>query len=333
MADSAAHPSVSVRLEGGLGDHILGMRILRFVRDRYPHHDIVAFSDSRGLRAPVEIATMSPLVSRVVPISHGVAPNTHADRRGLETIRLPDLQLMLSGDLVIDTFGEKMLAAASLALDVPIFEVLAHRPELVAPPHANEEATRLLATHNGAFIVGVHLAKYGGALLRRNEAVIIHVLRQLLRHPSVVILNMFSSRREYVGCSESQRMTRQQGLLEEISFLEYLCTVSDRILPCVNLPLATIVALIRRCRYFIGLDNGIKHIAWALGVPRTVFFPGKPSLWHVLRWIPDVHRMLPFDCTNAALESHIAAAVATLRYEAPRPDVARSAEGPTDSEP
>jgi hypothetical protein len=42
---------VAVRLEGGLGDHILGMRVLRFVRDRYPRHEIVALSDAHGLSA------------------------------------------------------------------------------------------------------------------------------------------------------------------------------------------------------------------------------------------------------------------------------------------
>ena len=64
-------------------------------------------------------------------------------------------------------------------------------------------------------------------------------------------------------------------------------------------------ALINRCRYFVGLDNGIKHLAWALGVPLTLLYPMYPSTDNIVRWLPDIHRMLLFDCSDDDLEMHL----------------------------
>ena len=39
---------ISVRLEGGLGDHILGARFIPPILDKYPGAKIYAYSDSEG---------------------------------------------------------------------------------------------------------------------------------------------------------------------------------------------------------------------------------------------------------------------------------------------
>jgi ADP-heptose:LPS heptosyltransferase len=71
-----------------------------------------------------------------------------------------------------------------------------------------------------------------------------------------------------------------------------------------------VAALIKRCRYFVGLDNGIKHLAWALGVPLTCLYPIYPSTEHIVRWLPDIHRMLLFDCREEDLAAHLTDALA-----------------------
>ena len=44
MTSPRSTRSIAIRLEGGLGDHILGVRVLSFVRAKYPHHDLVTGS-------------------------------------------------------------------------------------------------------------------------------------------------------------------------------------------------------------------------------------------------------------------------------------------------
>jgi ADP-heptose:LPS heptosyltransferase len=72
-----------------------------------------------------------------------------------------------------------------------------------------------------------------------------------------------------------------------------------------DLPIEVIAALLSRCRYFVGGDNGIKHLAWALDIPRTFFVKERPPRLDVLRWMPDVHRLLTFDCGEHRLRRHL----------------------------
>ncbi len=312
MSTVTARRSVSVRLEGGLGDHILGMRVLRFIHDHYPDHEIVAYSDSAGHSTQLAIASMSPFVSRVVLVGQR-APPKRGEVGKLDNIRAEDMQMMLAHDVFIDAYGRSMFARASIALDVPIFEILAKRPELRVAPSTLREASELLAPYAGAKFVGFNMTKYGAAFLERNMAPITYVLHRLLEDPMVVVLNMFTSRYTFNHWPQRERVYREETAAGESGVQSRLCVLSERIVPCVDLPIETIVALLKRCRYFIGLDNGIKHLAWALDLPHTFFHTERPSPYFVMRWMPDLHRMLLFNCANDSLDRHIAEAKATLR--------------------
>ena len=76
--------------------------------------------------------------------------------------------------------------------------------------------------------------------------------------------------------------------------LASLPALDSRIVPCADLPIEVVASLLTRCRYFVGGDNGIKHLAWALDIPRTFFIKAPPPRLDILRWMPDVHRMLQF---------------------------------------
>src|SRR6266545_5979330 len=180
MNNASATKRVAVRLEGGVGDHVLGMRILRFIHTRRPCHDIVVYSDCGGASTQLEIAAMSPYVSSVVPIYQSAAAKRQADMGKLENIRREDLETMFSADLFIDAHGLTLFVPAAVLLNVPIYDILAHRPELSLPPHALAEADRLLASYDGAIFVGLNLMKYGGTVLRYYEPRITYLLRRLL---------------------------------------------------------------------------------------------------------------------------------------------------------
>ena len=72
----------------------------------------------------------------------------------------------------------------------------------------------------------------------------------------------------------------------------------ERIIPVVDQPIALVAALLHLSRYFIGVDNGIKHLARALDKPHSLIAPSPPDLSRpeacllVPHWVPDFHRML-----------------------------------------
>jgi ADP-heptose:LPS heptosyltransferase len=305
----------SVRLQGGLGDHILGMRILPFIKRRYPNHDIIAFSDSGGFAPQLEVASMSPLVSQVIPVYPNGEHKTGLAAGRLENIRVGDLQKMLSTDIFIDAFGRSMFAAASIALDVPIFDILVERPALVTSIAAKQEASRILANHEGASFVAMNLTKYGPAMLQRYWPRVSKLLDRLFHRPDVIVLNLFTSSYEFGNWPEKERTLRREVSRGEAVFLQRVGSCSDRIFPCVDLPVPVVAALLERCRYFIGVDNGIKHLAWALGVPHTFFHFAKPTVTYALRWMPDLNRMLLFESSDELLDAHAATAVAALSGE------------------
>jgi hypothetical protein len=312
MSNVSERKEAAVRLEGGVGDHVLGMRILRFIHMRWPCHDIVVYSDCGGASTQLDMAAMSPYVSRVVPIYQRAPAKRQADMGKLENIRSEDLKTMFSADLFIDAHGLTLFVPAAVLLNVPIYDILAHRPELSLPPHARVDADRLLASYDGATFVGLNLMKYGGTVLGYYKPRIIHVLRRLLADPRVVVLNLLTSQYEFPHWPQPDREVREQQSREESAFCQALCQLSDRILPVIDQPIATVAALLQRCRYYIGLDNGTKHLAWALNVPSTYFVTAEFEPFRAIRWLPDVHRYLTFDCKDDALESHLEEARALL---------------------
>ena len=54
----------------------------------------------------------------------------------------------------------------------------------------------------------------------------------------------------------------------------------DDVLYAENLPLTQVCALLARCRFFVGHDSGISHLAAAAGIEGVVLFgPTDPDLW------------------------------------------------------
>ncbi len=292
--------SVAIRLEGGLGDHILGMRVLSFVRAKYPHHDLRIYSDAAGHPTQLEIARMSPLVASVTP----VAVTDHS--RTIDAIDPADRELMFASDAVIDAWGGSLFIEAAEQLNVPMFDIMASRPELIVPADADRAALEFLGDDRDAPLVGLNLGKYDHALLAEYSHLIAALLHGLLEQQDVIILNFFTTSYDFSHWREPRRTERREIAERVGRFLASLSRLSERIRPCADLPLSIVAALIKRCRYFVGLDNGIKHLAWALDVPLTCLYPLYPSTVHAVRWLPDIHRMLLFECSDEDLAAHLA---------------------------
>jgi Glycosyltransferase family 9 (heptosyltransferase) len=272
------HAPVSIRLAGGIGDHLLGMRTLSLAHARWPDRRIIVYSDCAGDPVPPKVAALSPFAADVIPVSS--APSeTSID--------------------VIDASGDDMWTNAAIALRVPVFELLAIRPVLQIPRWATVEAACFLdrlrarapasasASASVTNLVAVCFAADEPETLRQFQPRIMDAIDLALGAPDAIALNFFTT-----TTATTTTTTPARHLLETLS------TLDARIVPCADLPIEVVAALLRRCSAFVGGDNGLKHLAWALDVPRTFFVKERPKRPDILRWMPDVHCMRSFDCTT-----------------------------------
>jgi hypothetical protein len=283
--------TVAVRLEGGLGDHVLGMRILPFIRRRYPGHKILIYSDCEGNRAQLDVAAMSPFVARVIPVFQDRSRVTANNLGRLENIDGQYLALFKKADVFVDGWNYPLFIKQSVLLDVPYYKILATRPRLKLPPESISRASEILTISPPPHYIAINFGKYGAGFLRTILPSLQRLLLNLLEDPRVHILNMFSRTYDFPHWPEPERSKRRALVEEESQVIAEICEWNSRILPIVDQSIPTVTALLSRCSYFIGIDNGIKHLAWALGIPRTFFLTFMPNEEFILRYIPDFHRL------------------------------------------
>ena len=304
---------VAVRLEGGLGDHVLGMRVLPFLSRRHPDRRVVLLSDCAAQPAQIAVAGLVPGAPEVIPVFRRPDLQITLDQLGrLELLDEHAVALIDGADLFIDTFGETMLVEAARILDCPLFEMLATRPILEVPAWAVAEADEVLRRTGGERVVAMNLTKHGTLFLRYVSPLIDAFVDAFLARPGTVILNLLTAGYDFQHASEPTRTARRRTAANEYDYLRAYRQAEPRIVPCVDLPIATVVALLKRCRYFVGVDNGVKHLAWACGVPLTCLFPRALNLSHVLRWMPDVNHVLLCSCDTRELSRHVSRAIDAL---------------------
>jgi hypothetical protein len=335
MGNNTTRLRVAVRLEGGIGDHILGMRVLYFVRQRFPESEIVVYSDAGGSTTQCDVARLSPHVDRVVSLPQKRRPAEIGSMGLLDNAEDMWVREMRSADVFLDAWGAEFFIGASQTLGVPFYEILARRPEIAVPRSARLQAQRLLSSWKGVRFVGLNLAKYGAECLKVGAGLFQYFLGQLLGDTAVVILNIYATHFDFLHWPQAEAEIRERVVRDEAVMLEGIDKWHDRIVPIRDQSIATVAAVLEYCSYFVGVDNGIKHLAWALDVPRTIFYPEMPNSSFIMRWVPDAYRVLLLHAPAAQLDTHIqearkclrAGVSRSVRITVPRPEGERPVRG------
>jgi hypothetical protein len=298
--------TIAVRLEGGIGDHVLGLRLLPFVRSRFPDARIILLSDAAGSTAQLEVALMSPYADEVRQLHIRPGAVRYETMGQLENLREEDLQILRNADHFFDAWGATYFLASARGLGFPVYEILATRPELRPHAGAVEQAASLLAPFQGRALVGMNLCKYGAPLLSCS-ARLRELLDGILADEKVTVLNLYQTDFNYGHWPGDIADTRRAVALQDREVCEQVNSWHPRIVPLTDLPLPVATAILQKCSYYVGVDNGIKHIAWALGIPLTLYSPEMPPHGEfVLRWIPDFHRLLTSTCSDWELSAQLA---------------------------
>lgn len=296
--------TVAVRLEGGIGDHVLGLRLLPFVRQKHPDDHIIIYSDAAGGEPQLHIARMCPTAAAVVVLNRKREGLTLENMGDLEGLWPGDLEKLNSADYFYDASGGGFFLQASRTLGVPFYEILARRPELRIPDAAKADAEKRIGVNAEQVFVGLNLAKYGADWVKHGTRSVRSLVMRILEDPRVIVLNLYVERFDYAHWPQDLATARAARTAEEAKAIAAFSDCYERITPIANVSIQTVAAILKRCSYFIGFDNGIKHLAWALGIPSTTFMTELPEVPFALRWVPDYHRVLTFDSGEDEIASH-----------------------------
>lgn len=325
----------AVRLEGGLGDHILGMRLLQFVRRRYPEHLIVVYCDCGGYRSQLEAASMSPFADEIVPVFQDRSKVTAENLGSLDNLQPEYLAKMRQADAFIDAWPGPPFCSESreinpaflyipqsVQLGVPYFHILASRPRLKIPRSSEVEAAHWINFSLPGKYIAINFEKLGAEGLRRQFYWLRPFLLRLLEDSSLTLINIFSRRMDFPHYPEDLQLMRRKEAASACEAVSEICTWHSRIIPLVDdverpLSVQTLAAILAKCHYFLGVDNGLKHLAWALRVPRTPFFPCPPNSYFISRWMPDYHRVVFLDAIEGQWPS-LAGAIGDSLVKSPR---------------
>ncbi len=303
---SRANEAVAVRLEGGIGDHVLGLRLLPFVRAAHPRSTITLYSDAAGGAAQREVAGLSPFADRVRSLRRKPGSVSREQMGQLETLQEEDQRALREAAYFYDAWGGTYFLDAARALDVPVFEILATRPEIRIPDAVLLWAGEELARHGDCRFIAMNLSKYGPEFLHLAIDSVREILGEIGARTDVRILNLYSRRFGFEHWPDDVLRMRVEIQRQEAEILDQVSNSDDRIVPLIDLNIVQLAAMLRRCCYFIGVDNGIRHLAWALGLRSTVLMPDLPDPHFALRWIHDYHRVITPSDSAASLGRHAA---------------------------
>jgi hypothetical protein len=316
--------AVAVRFEGGLGDHILGMRLLRFIKRRFSTAQIAAFCDCGNNASALQVIALSPLVSRVTDVSS----RDDASMESLGSLQNVDPSQrahMQQHDVFIDAWGANLYIEQSRILDAGLFDVLRSRPALIPSAAAHAQASAIIAKYGGRPLVGLSLAKYGRNALFAHRHLVADILVHIIENGGLV-LHFLRSEYSFLHWPADLRLRRQRQFEMEFHFLRNLSEGDSGIIPIVDVSIDVVSALLLRCCYFIGVDNGVKHLAWALNVPRLYFTLAPPTGVDILRWMPDFNRSLSFSCDASIVKARLPDISRALRsdLQSSRPVIGRA---------
>jgi ADP-heptose:LPS heptosyltransferase len=264
--------NISVRLEGGLGDHLLANRLVHAIKDKYPNSDIIAFSDTENNHKSINLLkSLYPnIYKETFVIPNRIDKNFKINTRFGEEIysahinNLPkDIYDKINSydkfyDLHIDS-----LKWMNYDFDWLRYFYFFPKPEI----EFNKEK-------NNSYIL-THLFSRPDSPYNLEQWYVISLIKKISEFINVVVV------------TEEKYLSYYEDL---ISNNNIIFETSDNTLD--------IFSLANDCLAFIGIDSGIRYIPYHFSKPAFVFSKycksyGNVAYSHLLRWLIYKNHVLP----------------------------------------
>jgi ADP-heptose:LPS heptosyltransferase len=276
--------NISIRLEGGLGDHLLGNRFVHAIKDKYPEADLQIFSDTENNSSSINIlkSLFPSLYKNTTTIAYRKDKNHKISTRfGAETYpahinNLPDDILKEINksdkfyDLQID--GLKWL---NYDFDWLRYYYFFPQPEI-----------NIGAKYGESYIM-THLYSRPNSPYNMDQAYVIDLLKKIsvLLNQKVLVLTTDEHKDYYK---------------EVFNDTNIIIDTSDNLLD--------VFKIANGCSLFLGIDSGIRYIPYHFSKPVFVFSKycnsyGSVTPSHLIRWLLFQKNVFPINFnTNILLQ-------------------------------
>lgn len=263
---------IAIRLEGGLGDHLLGNRFVHAIKEKYQPNKLHIFSDTEGnLNSIKVLQNLFPSIYKnITVLGKRIHPNYKIQSIFGEEVypahinNLPEefLKEIKSYDKFYDLHidGLKWLKAD---FDWLRYYYFFPKPEV-----------NLVSPYNGSYIMA-HLYARPDSPYNLEQWYTVALLQKLGETNKIVIITTE----------------------EHQEFYSDLFNHPNIIIDCAN-NVIDIFKIASSCELFIGIDSGIRYIPYHFGKPVFVFSKyckeyGNVAYSHLIRWLIFEKNVLP----------------------------------------
>lgn len=256
--------SIAIRLEGGLGDHLLGNRFVHAIKDKYPNNPLYFYSDTEN--NPNSINVLKELFPSIYKnytiIGKRVNQNYKISSIFGEEVytahinNLPEeiLKIIKTHDKFYDLHidGLKWLKSD---FDWLRYYYFFPKPEI-----------NLVSPYKGSYIMA-HLYARPNSPYNLEQWYTILLLNKLAETNKIVVITME----------------------EHKNFYSEIFNNNNIIIDCAD-NVIDIFKIASNCELFIGIDSGIRYIPYHFGKPVFVFSKycqqyGHVAYSHLIRWL------------------------------------------------
>lgn len=263
---------IAIRLEGGLGDHLLGNRFVHAIKEKYPTNELHIFSDTENNPNSINILQnlFPSIYKNLTVLGKRTNPNYKINSIFGEEVypahinNLPEqfLQNIKSYDKFYDLHIDG-LKWTKYDFDWLKYYYFFPTPEI-----------ELISPYNGQYIMA-HLYARPDSPYNLDQKYVVSLLKNLALNNKVVVITTQEHKDYY-----------QEVFDVENIIIDSSSNVTD------------VFKIASKCDLFIGIDSGIRYIPYHFSKPVFVFSKyctqyGQVAYSHLIRWLIFEKNVLP----------------------------------------
>jgi ADP-heptose:LPS heptosyltransferase len=265
--------NISVRLEGGLGDHLLANRLVHAIKDKYPKSKIYAFSDTEGNPKSIELlkSLYPSIYDEIFVVPNRINKNFKLNTRfgeeeypaHIENLPKDVVDKMMSYDRFYDLHIDS-LKWLNYDFDWLRYFYFFPKPEI-----------DIVNNNTNQPYVLAHLYSRPNSPYNLEHWYVINLIKKISEFTKVIIITSN----------------------EHISYYEDLILDKNITFETTQNTL-DIFSIASNCSAFIGIDSGIRYIPYHFSKPSFVFSKycknyGNVAYSHLLRWLLFKNHVIP----------------------------------------
>lgn len=268
--------SISIRLEGGLGDHLLGNRFIHAIKDKYPKEDLFIYSDTEN--NPNSINILKTLYPNIY-INTKVVGTRKDKNFKIKSQFGEEIYPAFLANLPDDTIKEMQSYDKFYDLQIDGLKWLNYDFDWLRYYYFFPKPQINLEKKYKETYIMTHLYSRPDSPYNLNQSYVIDLLKKI---------SIFTNQKVLVLTTEEHK-SYYEDLFNDTNII---IDTSDNLLD--------VFKIAQGCSLFLGIDSGIRYIPYHFSKPVFVFSKyckayGSVAPSHLIRWLLFNKNVFPVD--------------------------------------